>query len=67
VRRARIEGFISLDHFNRAVDAYAELGRWLAEGRLKYRVDTVHGLDHAVLAVNRLFEGTNTGKLIVMP
>jgi len=67
VRRARIEGFIVLDHANRALEAYAELGRWLAEGRLKYRVDTVHGLDHAVLAVNRLFEGTNHGKLIVMP
>lgn len=67
VRRARIEGFIALDFVHRAQEAYAQLGPWLAEGRLKYRVDTVHGLDHAVLAVNRLFEGTNHGKLIVMP
>jgi NADPH-dependent curcumin reductase CurA len=67
VRRARIEGFIAMDFVHRAQEAYAQLGQWLAEGRLKYRVDTVHGLDHAVLAVNRLFEGTNHGKLIVMP
>ena len=55
------------DFAHRAAEAYAELGQWLAQGRLTYRVDTVHGLDHAVLAVNRLFEGTNHGKLIVMP
>ena len=67
VRRARIEGFIVMDFAHRAAEAYAELGQWLAQGRLRYRVDSVHGLDHAVVAVNRLFEGTNTGKLIVMP
>jgi hypothetical protein len=66
VRRARIEGFIAMDFRHRAQEAYGELGKWLAEGRLKYRVDKVHGLDHAVVAINRLFEGTNTGKLIVM-
>ena len=42
-----------------------QLGQWLAEGRLKYRVDVVDGVESAPTAVNKLFDGTNTGKLIV--
>jgi NADPH-dependent curcumin reductase CurA len=65
IQRARIEGFIVLDYAARYPEAFAHLGRWMAEGRLRYRVDVVDGLDQAPSAVNRLFEGTNTGKLIV--
>ena len=65
VKRARLEGFIVLDYMNRAHEAVADLGKWLAEGKLKYRVDIVEGLDQAPAALNRLFEGSNTGKLIV--
>lgn len=67
LRRARVEGFIASDHADRAREALTEMGKWLLFRRLKYRVDAVHGLDHAVVAVNRLFDGTNNGKLIVFP
>jgi NADPH-dependent curcumin reductase len=65
VRRGRMEGFIVLDHADKAARATADLVRWHREGRLKYRLDVVDGLEQAPLAVNRLFEGTNTGKLVV--
>lgn len=65
VRRARIEGFIVLDYFNRAPEAFAELGKWLAEGKLKYRVDVVDGLENTPKALGKLFDGSNTGKLVV--
>src|SRR5512139_177016 len=52
VRRARIEGFIAVDLVHRAQEAYGELGQWLAEGKLKFRVDTVYGLEHAVVSIN---------------
>ena len=65
VRRARIEGFIVMDHWDRAPAAMANLGRWLAEGRLKYRVDVVNGLENAPRTLNRLFDGSNQGKLVV--
>jgi NADPH-dependent curcumin reductase CurA len=65
LKRARIEGFIVIDYMNRASEAMAELGKWLAEGKIKYRVDLVEGLDRAPEALNRLFDGSNTGKLIV--
>lgn len=63
--RARIEGFIVMDHFKRAGEAMEDLGKWYAEGRLKSRLDVVDGLENAVQAVNRLFDGSNKGKLVV--
>src|SRR5262245_41946113 len=65
VKRARVEGFIVLDYVNRSEEAFRELGRWLAEGKIKYRVDLVEGLRRAPEALNMLFDGTNTGKLAV--
>jgi len=65
VKRARMEGFIVLDHLDQAERAMADLVRWHLAGRLKYRLDVVRGLEQAPLAVNRLFDGTNIGKLVV--
>ncbi len=65
VQRARVEGFIVLDYHDRAAEADAALIRWHEEGRLRYRVDVVDGLEQAPEALNRLFDGSNTGKLIV--
>jgi len=64
-KRARVEGFIVMDYAPRALECMTELGKWLIEGKIKYRVDEVDGLEHAPMALNKLFEGTNTGKLVV--
>jgi NADPH-dependent curcumin reductase CurA len=64
-RRVRMEGFIVLDYLQRAQEAIAELSKWYLEGRLKYRVDIVDGLQNAPRAVNKLFDGSNQGKLII--
>jgi NADPH-dependent curcumin reductase CurA len=65
VKRARIQGFIVMDYVNRAQEAVADLSRWFMEGKIKYRVDVVEGLENAASAVNRLFKGENIGKLVV--
>ena len=65
VQRARVEGFIVMDYASRAMECMTELGKWLMEGKLKYRIDEVEGLKAAPMALNRLFEGTNIGKLVV--
>ena len=65
VRSARVEGFIVLDFLDRAAEALKDLGGWLAEGRLQYRVDVVEGLEKAPRTLNKLFDGSNRGKLIV--
>ncbi len=65
VKRARIEGFLVTDYMDRAQEAMAQLGRWLMEGKIKYRVDVIEGLEQAPRAVNKLFDGSNLGKLVV--
>ena len=65
VKRARIEGFLVTDYMNRAQEAMAQLGQWLMEGKIKYRVDVVEGLEQTPRAVNKLFDGSNQGKLVV--
>jgi hypothetical protein len=64
-QRARVEGFIVMDYANRYDEAYRELAKWLSEGKIQYRIDVVDGLIEAPSAINRLFDGSNQGKLIV--
>lgn len=65
MKRARVEGFIVLDYIPRFGEAIAALGPWLAQGRLKYRVDVVDGLDQAPAALRGLLAGSNIGKRVV--
>ncbi|HUN79270.1 MAG TPA: NADP-dependent oxidoreductase [Solirubrobacteraceae bacterium] len=65
IRRGRMEGFIVLDYFDRLAGAQAELAGWLGEGRLKSTEHIVDGLEHAPEALNLLFTGGNTGKVLV--
>jgi len=65
IRRGRMEGFIILDYFDRFPAAQAEVGGWLATGQLKSSEHIVEGLENAPEALNLLFTGGNTGKVIV--
>jgi hypothetical protein len=64
-KRARMEGFVSLDFWPRAAEAFEALARWHSEGKLRYRAEVVEGLREAPRAVNRLFDGGNRGKLVL--
>ena len=64
-KRARLEGFIVIDYYDREREAVDALVGWYTEGRIKYRVDVVDGLEHSPEALARLFDGRNLGKLIV--
>jgi NADPH-dependent curcumin reductase CurA len=64
-KRARLEGFIVMDHAERAVEATEDLVRWYAEKKIVYRVDIVDGLERAPDALGRLFDGRARGKLLV--
>ncbi len=65
MQRGRMEGFIILDYLDRFFEAIMELAPWVADGRVKYAVEVVDGLEHAPDALNRLFTGDHSGKLIV--
>lgn len=65
VVRGRMEGFLVLDYMKRAPEAVAALAGWMAEGKLKDRVDVQEGLENAPAALARLFRGENDGKQLV--
>jgi len=65
VQRARLEGFIVLDHFDRMGEAAIELSGWIQEGTLKPLETVVEGFEKLPTAINMLFDGANTGKLVV--
>jgi len=65
VKRLRVEGFIILDYVSRFMEAATQLGQWKMFGKIKDRETIVEGLEKAPDAINMLFTGANTGKLIV--
>ncbi len=65
MQRGRMEGFIILDYLDRFAEAIMELVPMVADGRIKYAVEIVEGLEHAPATLNRLFTGDHSGKLIV--
>ena len=65
IRRGRMEGFIILDFIARFPEAQTEMAGWLASGQIKSAEHIVEGLERAPEALNLLFTGGNTGKVIV--
>ncbi len=65
IQRVHLEGFIVLDHFGRAKEIVPQLAGWMAEGKLKARETVVEGFEQLPIAINMLFDGGNTGKLVV--
>ncbi len=65
LKRLRVEGFLLLDYASRFLEAATELGQWKMFGKIKDRETIVEGLEKAPDAINMLFTGANTGKLIV--
>lgn len=65
VMRARMEGFLVSDYARQFPAAMTEMSGWIAEGRLKSRETVIEGLENAPKAFRMLFEGANTGKMLV--
>jgi NADPH-dependent curcumin reductase CurA len=67
-KRAKMEGFIVLDYAAdqpRWAKAHEDMTQWHLQGRMKYRIEIVDGLENAPSAVTKLFDGSNAGKLLV--
>ncbi|GGU42166.1 NADP-dependent oxidoreductase [Nocardioides albus] len=64
-KRARMEGFIFLDHVADFPAALGELAGWVGAGRLTWAEDVVCGLDEAPAALQGIFDGNNLGKRLV--
>ena len=64
-RRLKVQGVIIIDYFHRFGEALPILAQWVRDGRIRYWVDVVDGIENAPEALGRLFEGRNIGKQLV--
>ena len=65
MRRLTVRGFVILDYAEKFPDILADLVGWMRDGKLKLPQHIVDGLENAPEALNLLYTGGNTGKLLV--
>ncbi len=65
MKRAIVQGFIITDFLERFPEGQAQMGQWIMEGKLKWDVDVVDGIENALDALDRIFTGKNMGKQLV--
>lgn len=64
-KQLTLQGFIVSSFMGEAQRFYADMGPWVADGRIRYQ-ETVHdGVEQAPEAFMGLFKGANTGKMVV--
>ena len=63
--RILMQGFIVSDYAAKFPDAIKQLSQWLEEGKLTYSETVVEGFERIPQAFIDLFEGKNTGKMVV--
>jgi NADPH-dependent curcumin reductase CurA len=64
-KRLKIQGFLATDYSSKIKEMVSNFTQWHSSRQLKYRVDIVRGLESAPVAINKLFDGSNNGKLLV--
>ena len=65
MKRAKLQGFIISDHYDRRPQFVRDMSGWLAAGQVRVREDVVEGLERAPDAFIGLLQGRNFGKLVV--
>ena len=65
IQRVKLQGFIILDYYARFGEAIRQLSEWMGEGKLRSEETVVEGFEKLPDALNMLFAGENTGKLVV--
>jgi NADPH-dependent curcumin reductase CurA len=65
VKQVKVQGFLVTKYFPRSNEALPVMAQWLREGKLKYRETIVEGIENAPKAFIGLFQGANTGKMLV--
>ena len=65
VKRAKIEGLLVLDYFDRYQEIYDQLAQWFKDGKLKNKEDISNGLLTAPASLVKILNGLNLGKQLV--
>lgn len=61
----RMQGFLASAHSHLFPQAMTDLVEWIAQGRLHHREDVRIGMEVLPMTLNELFDGSNSGTLIV--
>jgi NADPH-dependent curcumin reductase CurA len=64
-KRLRLQGFVVSDFMSDMQDFVRDMGAWLAEGKIRCRVDVAEGLENAPRAFQRMLKAENFGKPLV--
>jgi NADPH-dependent curcumin reductase CurA len=64
-KRLTLRGFIVFDHADLRPQFEAEVGQWLAEGKIVWRETFVEGIENAVNGFGDLMSGASTGKMLI--
>jgi NADPH-dependent curcumin reductase CurA len=65
VNRASLQAFIISEHPEFWAPAFADLSRWVKEGKIKYREDLAQGIENAPATFMKMLKGGNFGKQLV--
>lgn len=65
IKRAKIEGLLVLDYFNKYQEIYEKLLKWYIEGKLVSEEDISDGLNSAPASLVKILNGLNLGKQLV--
>jgi NADPH-dependent curcumin reductase CurA len=63
--RLKLQGFIVRDHYDVLNEFYADMSKWISEGKMKWRETVIEGIENAPKAFLYLFKGENFGKMLV--
>jgi NADPH-dependent curcumin reductase CurA len=64
-KRIRMEGFVATDFAHLNAQFMADMTGWLKAGRIKYQETVLNGFDKAPEGLIGLFEGKNSGKMLI--
>ena len=64
-KRLRLEGFIVSDHFDQVPRFLGQMVPWIASGKVRSAQTVDEGIEQAVGAFLKLFQGGNVGKMLV--
>ncbi len=65
-RSVLMQGFIIGDYKNRFGEGIRQLSAWVKEGKLTFTETRIQGFEQLPLAMLGLFQGKNTGKMVVV-
>ena len=64
-KQLTMQGFIVSDHMDILMQFYSDIGKWISEGKIKWKETIIEGIENAPRAFIGLFKGDNLGKMLV--